>query len=575
MSRFSLRIPDQSFLDLENEIKIRASFRYDKIQINDDGTHAQQLAQARAKHRQRLIKPLHSNLKLKRVLADKAVMHNNSENSIKAQKGSNASLIKAGQIDHILHTIREVTQISAFQDKRMGLTNNYQQRPIPTDSTFDTKISGYSPTSGGMSEGQKLREKAINLCRKKAEHQEAVIKAKNKSVTNAKATPDKQESITKPGHKQLKNDIRFRYSNRRVLLLRTLSQIADKKNVSVFEKENYHDEGIVQRKTQGENRRASLTYVCQSPARRPSYDELKTDSTQAGIYLTEVTTEAPQVKSLNSGINPQPRQKNVQKIYKKLCRKDSMLSNCSIMDKSSELNGHNPSQRGSLNLDAFRGKVPDQKGNKVPKTLTVLPTRSISSLSRILPTVPSSHRGDTSMQKPISTYKGYLHEGFSDNMSSLNHIQSNQDLLDCLNELQQQPRSMLRKNKSQKPTSKSRGLYTGMTSRNSLKDDKSRHEEASFMRLRRSVPAVKEESYSKVYSLLHKIHKQTPKGKRKNETRFESSLETIEKVEESRNDTNESNVHWKMMHKGLQDVINASYQDTQETSLAEASILTK
>lgn len=573
MSRFSLRIPDQSFFDVEKEIQIRASFRYDKIQLHDDGTHAQQLAQARAKHRQRLIKPLHSNLKLKRVLADKAIMHNNSENNIKAQKGSNASLIKAGQIDHILHTIREVTQISAFQDKRMGLTHIHQQRPMHTDSTFDTKIDGYSPTSGIISEGQKLREKAINLCRKKAEHQEAVIKAKNKSLNNAKATPEKQASLIKPGYKQLNSDIRFRYSNRRVLLLRTLSQIADRKNISVFEKENYQGESIVQRKTQGENnRRASLTYVCQSPTKRESYNELKTDSTQNGIYLTEVT-EVPQVKSLNSGINPQPRLKNnVQKIYKKLSRKDSMISNCSIMDKSSEFNGREQSERGSLNLDAFKGKVQEQNGKntKVPKSITALPTRSINSLSRILPTVPSSHREDSSLQKP--PYKAYLQEGFNDNLWSVNQIKSNQDLLECLNEIHKP--NMLRKNKSQKPMARNRGLYAGITSRNSLKEEKSRQEDASFLRLRRSVPAVHDESYSKVYNLLQKIHKKTPKGKRKQDTRFESSLETIEK-EESRNETNESNVQWRAMQKNLHDAINASYQETQETSIAEASILTK
>ena len=449
MSRFSLQIPSENSFESLNDINSRSSFRYDQNSIPEEDFYPHHGSRTRGKHQKRIIQPLHSNLKLKRVLANKAIRHG-SEHSISVNKGYNDKTEEPGKLENIIGNLKDISEISEFQNKRMGI--NPVQIPRPSLVGGNLSVNIYSDANGlhyDLSEGENLRQKAINLCKKFREQnsklEKAVFSSKDggssisvsSSASKTKLTPDPKGYLntknTKLTPKQLKSDIRFRYVKRRLLLLRTLSSMADTGQLAVpqhhKEKENIEDDCSLFQMTCIPERKSAVDKVSRSSI-KPSQQQnshLKTESSDQDNF-DQLSASKSKKQSAGSiiGIGQSRLQEIVSgaSTHAKTSRRESCLSSnpMNIMDKSADFMGTNYlfGKRASNPLQEIQGKYFENVENKQ--------TISDKKLKRPGSVLYSNSRRLTA--KPIAVSASALKRVSKDTPQSLNEIFDKTDMPD-------------------------------------------------------------------------------------------------------------------------------------------------
>ena len=344
MSRFSLQIPSESSFDIFCDSKSRSSFRYDR-HLPEENLYPQHVSKARQKHQKRIIQPLHSNLKLKKVLVDKTVKHFNSENSLLAGKKILQNLENSKKIEKIYGNLKDISQIAEFQNKRMGIQPVQPPKINLIGGNLSINIyhDGNSPHYG-LTEGQILKQKALSLCKKSKDHTEKIYGApivKEKSISLLRNTPNKQsesQRLSNVAQKQLKSDIRFRYVKRKMLLLRTLSQIADKNQIQTFNKENISEESSIFKFSQLPERRSAMLPSSNSLKRPDNSVDLKTEhsETENNNYPPKTKNIYPSYTSLEQSIFAKGPNSSTN-LNAKTSRRESTNSNITIINNASYL----------------------------------------------------------------------------------------------------------------------------------------------------------------------------------------------------------------------------------------------
>jgi len=588
MSRFSLQIPSENSFESLNDINSRSSFRYDQTSIPEEDFYPHHGSRTRGKHQKRIIQPLHSNLKLKRVLANKAMRHG-SEHSISNNKGYNDKTDEPGKIENIICNLKDISEISEFQNKRMGI--NPVQIPRPSLVGGNLSVNIYSDATGlhyDLSEGENLRQKAINLCKKFREQntklEKAVFSSKDGSSASAsssktKLTPDPKGYMNTKNNKltpkQLKSDIRFRYVKRRLLLLRTLSSMADTGQLAVpqhhREKENIEDDCSIFKITCIPERKSAVDTVSRSSTKPQQLNQtnLKTESSDQDNF-DQLSASKSKKQSIGSiiGVGQSRLQEIVSgaSTHAKTSRRESCLSSnpMNIMDKSADFLGTNYlfGKRASNPLQEIQGKYFENVENKQ--------TISDKKLKRPGSVLYSNSRRLTA--KPIAVSASALKRVSKDTPQSLNEIFDKTDMPDTsqINSLtsiakQSEPGSGSSVNQipslvlSKRDSNKTRSTFSQQLSnavlryRGSLKEDGKTSRTSVQSHSRYSVGRALEGT-TKVNELLQKIH---------HKESLENTHDSKQFSKEEQSSLNNIN------DKNLNSIINASYNEIPETSIAD------
>ena len=599
MSRFSLRIPSQNITDSFEESKSPKPFRYSVTSNLDENSTYQPSSRSYVRHQRRIGQPLQSNLKLKKILVDKTVKYTNSERSMMTKKELVKFVENSEKVEKIIDKFNEFHKISKYQNERMGL------HEIQTDTSANTGASTYLKTlsdscspRNDMSEGQKLMQKALLLCKKKKEYAEKSELDKIEEVQMHRETPLKQDAnikhvksdfsglkMTKPDSKQLKSDLRFRYVNRKVLLLRTLSQIAENENKPQPPKtrRSKKEERPLDRKSSIEERGSLLSCTYLSPRGSNTILDLKTES--LGICSIEhIAVAKPDPLKLgrfsvgNYGVD---------KSYRgdpRTTRRDSVLSNASIADGISELATQNTSGTRSTTLNPydFKIRVPTQKETsesiKSTKSSAMFNSRTRRLSTKRLPVMPSKQNSEPNNEslKEIQSNTNLDQNSAWQFLTNVENAQTKHKSLQSIQPVsinRSQSHRVAKKKKSvpkvacDKVRSLQNCLILDPTSRKSSLS--TREQQHSSLRNAQRFPV-------KVFDLLQKIHlkdsKQESQRRRDSQQRRDSqprreSLETIQ----------DTKLFGKGPAQSLNRTINESFEDNLELSVVEEtkSILKK
>jgi len=342
MSRFSLQIPSESSFDLFHDSKSRSSFRYDR-NLLEENLYPPHVSKARQKHQKRIIHPLHSNLKLKKVLADKTTKHFNSENSLLTSKKILQQFESGKKIERMIGNLKDITQIAEFQNKRMGIHPIQASKTALIGGNLSVNIfnDGNSPQYG-LTEGQILKQKALSLCRKSKDHTEKIYGApiiKEKPSSLLRVTSGKQnegQKLSNMAQKQFKSDIRFRYVKRKMLLLRSLNQIAEDNQIKTYNKENLNEERSIFKYSQPPERKSAMLPLSHSSIRQENFIELKTEPSEAeNFYHSKTKDQNPSITSLEQSLLNKGQ--TSRHIRAKTSRRESMNSNITFINTMNHL----------------------------------------------------------------------------------------------------------------------------------------------------------------------------------------------------------------------------------------------
>ena len=229
MSRFSLRLSSHNISESFDESKSPKPFRYSVNSILDVPNAYPSTSRSYVKHQKRIGQPLQSNLKLKKILIDKTVKYNSTERSAMSKDELVKFVENSDKVEKMIDKFDEFHKISKFQNEWMGF---HEVKPNNSEANGDSEclktLSDSCSPRNGLSEGQKLRKKALNLCKKKKEYMEKSDLLKIEEMQGELDTPMKQDlnttrattdcsglKITKPDYKQLKGDVRFRYAKQK------------------------------------------------------------------------------------------------------------------------------------------------------------------------------------------------------------------------------------------------------------------------------------------------------------------------------------------------------------------------